>query len=132
MDIRVIKSNEEHAAYLEEAEALVMQDPEPGTAEADRLELLFLVIEAFERTNFPIELPTPLEAILFRMEEQGLHQRDLVPFIGSKSKVSEVLSGKRKLSINMIRELNHGLGIPVKVLIGKYELGKTSDLALKS
>jgi HTH-type transcriptional regulator/antitoxin HigA len=82
------------------------------------VELWAWLIEAYENERHPIEPPTPLEAIRFRMEQQGLEPKDLVPFIGSRSKVSEVLSGKRSLSLRMIRALHSKLGIPAEVLIG--------------
>ena len=116
MEPRVIKTEDEHKATLAEVERLAARDPRPNTAEADRLELLAALVEDYEKERFPIEKPTPIEAISFRMEEQGLKQKDLVPYIGSKSKVSEVLSGRRKLTLPMIRALHHGLGIPLQVL----------------
>src|SRR5258708_7209513 len=115
--LRVIRSEEEYENYLEEAEKLAVTDPVPGSKDAERLELLALVIEAYERERFP-KLPTsPIEAIKFRMEEQGLQQRDLVPFLGSKSRVSEVLAGKRRLTVEMIEALGAELGIPPRVLL---------------
>jgi HTH-type transcriptional regulator / antitoxin HigA len=115
--IRVIKSEVEYRATLDAVSALVARDPTPGTSDAERLELLSLLIEDYEDRVAPRELPEPIEAIRFRMEQAGLRQRDLVPFIGSASKVSEVLSGKRPLTLTMIRALHEGLGIPAHVLI---------------
>lgn len=117
MNPRIIKTNADYKRALGEAESLVALDPDPGTDEAERLDLLSLLIEKYESEKFPIELPDPLEAIKFRMDEQGLRQRDLIPFIGSKSKVSEVLAGKRSLTVSMIRALHEGLGIPAEVLL---------------
>ena len=117
MDPRIIKTNADYKRALEEAEILIALDPDPGTDEAERLGLLSLLIEKYELEKFPIELPDPLEAIKFRMDEQGLRQRDLIPFVGSKSKVSEVLAGKRSLTVSMIRALHEGLGIPAEVLL---------------
>jgi HTH-type transcriptional regulator/antitoxin HigA len=114
---KIIKSEAEYDAALEEMDILLDLDPDPGTEEADRLELLGFLLEDYESKVFPVELPDPVEAIKFRMEQEGLTQRDLVPFIGSKSKTSEVLSGKRPLSLPMIRALHSGLGIPAKVLL---------------
>lgn len=102
---------------LAEIEKLVDLDPVPGTPEAERLDLLALVVRDFESKRFPRRLPTPLEAIRFRMEQQGLTQKDLVPYMGSKSKVSEVLSGKRPLTLSMMRALHTGLGIPADALL---------------
>jgi len=117
MDARIIKTNVAYRKALEEAESLIVLDPDPGTDEAERLDLLSLLIEKYESEKFPIELPDPLDAIKFRMDEQGLRQRDLIPFIGSKSKVSEVLAGKRSLTVPMIRALHEGLDIPAGVLL---------------
>jgi HTH-type transcriptional regulator/antitoxin HigA len=88
-----------------------------GTPEGDELELLVTLVELYEAEAYPIGLPDPVEAIKFRMEQQGLIQRDLVPFFGSRGKVSEVLSGHRPLSLAMIRKLHSGLGIPAEVLL---------------
>jgi len=117
MEPRVIKSESEYKIAIAEVERLIALDPEPATPDAERLDLLAMLIEAYEKKRFPIALPSPIDAILFRMEEQGLLQKDLIPYIGSKSKVSEVLSGKRPLTIQMIRELHAGLNIPLEVLL---------------
>jgi len=115
--IRVIKTEREYESALAEINVLVDRDPDPGTPEADRLELLTLLVETYESKNFPKRIPHPLEAIRFRMEQEGLKQRDLVPYIGSPSKVSEVLSGKRPLTLSMMRSLHSHLGIPASVLL---------------
>lgn len=117
MEPRVIKSENEYKMALAEVERLIALDPEPGTPDAKSLDLFAMLVEAYEKKRFSITLPSPVEAILFRMEEQGLMQKDLVPYIGSKSKVSEVLSRKRPLTIQMIRELHAGLNIPLEVLL---------------
>jgi HTH-type transcriptional regulator/antitoxin HigA len=117
MDPQIIKTSEDYRRAFKEAESLIALDPDPGTDEAERLDILSLLIEKYESEQFPIELPDPLEAIKFRMDQQGLRQRDLIPFIGSKSKVSEVLAGKRSLTVPMIRALHEGLGIPAEVLL---------------
>jgi HTH-type transcriptional regulator/antitoxin HigA len=117
MNPRIIRTSADYRRALKEAESLIALDPDPGTYEAERLDLLSLLIEKYESDKFPIELPDPLEAIKFRMDQQGLRQRDLIPFIGSKSKVSEVLAGKRSLTVPMIRALREGLGIPAEVLL---------------
>ena len=88
-----------------------------GSQEADELEVLALLIERYEQEAFPIDAPDPIEAIRFRMEQLGLIKKDLIPFIGSASKVTEVLNGTRQLSINMTRRLSEGLDIPAQVLI---------------
>jgi HTH-type transcriptional regulator/antitoxin HigA len=92
-------------------------DPESGTPEADELELLALVLEDYEKARWPIGLPDAVDAIRFRMDPQGLTQRDLEPYIGSRASVSAVLSGKRPLSLRMIRALDEGLGIPLEALV---------------
>src|SRR5688572_21635672 len=117
MEPRMIKSESQYDETLAEVERLVALDPAPGTPDAERLELLAHLAHAYENANYPIELPDPLEAIRFRMEQQGLTQRDLVPLLGSRSKVSEVLSGKRGLTLSMIRALHNGLGIPAATLL---------------
>ena len=114
---RVIHTDAEHAEALEALDRLVLLDPERGTPEAEELELLALLVETYEKERFPIAPPDPIDAIRFRMDQAGLTQRDLVPYIGSKSKVSEVLSGKRPLTLTMIRALHEGLGIPAETLL---------------
>ena len=95
----------------------------PGSAEGDELELLLLLVEKYEEEAFPISLPDPVTAIRFRMEQQDLKPKDLVPLIGSKSRVSEVLSGRRPLSLVMIRNLFAELGIPADVLLQEMTTG---------
>lgn len=112
---KVIKTTEEHDQALARIEELF--SAKPGTPEGDELELLVLLVETYEAEKFPIELPDPIEAIRFRMEQMNLKQKDLIPIIGSKSKVSEVLSGKRELSITMIRKIVSNLNIPAAVLL---------------
>lgn len=119
--IKVITNDEEHAAALQEFRTLAARDPQTGTPERDALDLLVLVIDDYESRNFPFELPDPVDAIHFRMEQQGLSQRDLIPLLGSRSKVSEVLSRRRPLSLDQIRALSEGLGIPAKVLIQRTD-----------
>ena len=123
MDPKVIKNNEEYEHYLSELSALLDLDPDAGTPEGDRLELLALLLEDYEKKEFPIDLPDPIEAIKFRMEQQNLRQKDLIPFIGSASKVSEVLNGKRQLSKNMIRALHENLQISAEVLMSSKGAG---------
>lgn len=115
MVAKVIKNDREYEAALERIEGLM--DAAPNTPEGDELELLTTLVESYEEKRFPVDLPDPVEAIRFRMEQAGLKQQDLVPFIGSRSKVSEVLAGKRPLSLKMIRALHGGLGIPAEVLL---------------
>ena len=89
------------------------------STEENQLEVLSVLIEKYEDEHYPIEMPDPISAIKFRMEQQGLKQKDLVPFIGSQPKVSAVLNGKRELSKEMIRKLHDGLGIPLEVLMNR-------------
>lgn len=118
MEPRVIKTDSEHRTYLSEVERLVHLDPPADSPNGERLELLALLVERYEQRRFPFDKPEPIEAILFRMDEQGLRQTDLVQYFGSRSRVSEVLAGKRPLTVQMIREVANGLGIPTDVLVG--------------
>jgi HTH-type transcriptional regulator/antitoxin HigA len=113
----LIHDDAEHAAALAELDALLDAAPAPGTPQADELQLLALVIEMYEKHRWPLQLPDPVEAILFVMDQRGLSRRDLEEYLGSRSRVSEVLARKRGLSIRMIRALHEGLGIPLEVLV---------------
>lgn len=113
----MIKTDSDYTSVLAEVEHLAEVDPTPGTADAERLELLALLLRNYEENRSPVQLPDPIDAIRFRMEQQELTQRNLVPYIGSPSKVSEVLARKRPLTLKMIRALHRGLGIPAKVLL---------------
>jgi len=115
MKPKLIKTEVEHGAALARIEKLL--DAEPGTPAGDELELWSALVEMYERERFPIDLPDPVSAIRFRMEQAGLSPSDLIPYLGSKSRVSEVLNGKRGLSLAMIRALSTGLCIPADVLI---------------
>lgn len=115
MIVKPIRSEADYDASLARLELLM--HAAPGTPEGDELDLLATLIDRYEEQQFPIAAPTPLAAIRFRMEQQGLSVRDLEPFIGSRARVSEVLSGVRSLSIDMIRALHQHLGIPADVLI---------------
>ncbi len=117
-DIKVIQTEQQHRDYLKEVHDLIMKMPQLGTPESDRLELLTVLIEAYENTKYPVEPPDPIDAILFRMQEKGLKQADLVRYFGTRSRVSEVLSRKRPLTVTMIRALAIGLGISAETLIG--------------
>lgn len=117
MNVKTIKSREDHSAAVARLSALMSVEPKAGSREENELELLALVIEDYERRTVPPAHPDPVEAILFRMDQMNLNRKDLVPYIGSVSKVSEVLARKRPLSLSMIRRLNKGLGIPAEVLI---------------
>ena len=115
MKPKVIKTQAQYEATLARIEAIF--DARPGTAKGDELELLLLVVETYENKKYRIELPDPIEALRFRMEQDGLKPKDLIPYIGSKSKVSEVLSGQRPLSLTMIRKLVTGLHLPAEVAL---------------
>lgn len=117
MSLKVIKTKIDYERALKEIEKLIIEEPNPGSEESDRLEVLSLLIEKYEKEIFPMELPDPISTIKFVMEQRGLSRSDLVPFIGSKAKVSEILSGKRPLSKRMMRNLHNGLGIPAQVLL---------------
>ena len=94
-----------------------LMDAQPGSAEEDELELLALLVEKYEAEHYPIDPPDPVEAIKFRMDQEALTAKDMIQFLGSQSKVSEVLNYKRPLSLTMIRKLQTGLGIPAEVLL---------------
>ncbi|MEW6667008.1 MAG: helix-turn-helix domain-containing protein [Thermodesulfobacteriota bacterium] len=118
MEIRPIKTEADYQAVLDEIERLF--DAKPGSPEADRLDVLVTLVEAYEEKHYAIPLPDPIEAILYQMESRGLSRRDLEPFIGSRARVSEILNRKRPLTMEMIRSLHKGLGIPAEVLIQSY------------
>jgi HTH-type transcriptional regulator/antitoxin HigA len=118
MDAKVIRTEEQYLTYLREVQELMARQPAMGSADSDRLELLTVLIEAYENSKFPIEAPDPVDAILFRMQEKGLKQADLVPYFGTRSRVSEVLGRKRPLTVQMIRALSIGLGISAETLVG--------------
>ncbi len=117
MEIRPIHTKADYKAALKAVSALVDADPKRGTPDADRLEVLGTLLEAYEAQHFHIELPDPIEAIKFRMEQQGLSAKDLTPMIGGLNRVYEVLNRKRPLSISMVRRLHEGLGISADCLI---------------
>lgn len=118
MELKVIKSEKHYQEALSRLEEIF--DSPIGSKTADELEILSLLIEKYENEKTPIELPDPIEAIKFRMEQLGYKQSDLAKVIGLKSRVSEILNKKRKLSIDMIRKLHVTLGIPTEVLIREY------------
>ena len=114
-DVRPIRSDADYEAALAEVERL--WGGPSGTSEGDRLDVLATLIDAYEAEHHPIDPPDPVEAIKFRMEQQGLSRKELEPLIGTRTRVAEVLSRKRALSIGMIRRLHEGLGISADVLI---------------
>ncbi|MCS6271855.1 DNA-binding protein [Shewanella baltica] len=122
MSIKPIKTEGDNKVALARIEQL--WDAQPNTPEGDELDVLVTLVQAFEEINYPISAPNPVEAIRFRMEQAGLEDADLVPYLGQRSRVSEVLSYKRRLSIGMIRKLNEGLKIPLESLIRDYQLAR--------
>lgn len=118
--IKIIKTHEDHAEALARMAALMDIDPAPDTDEDLELQAMAALIEAYEAKHFKIDTGdvTPLDIIKFRMEQSGLTQKDMTAYLGSPSKTSEVLSGKRPLSLAMIKRLHHGLKIPADLLIG--------------
>lgn len=121
MNVKIIKSAEDYEAAMARLSALMSLDHKSNSKEENELELLALVIQDFERQTVPPVKADPVESILFRMDQMQLTRKDLIPYIGSISKVSEVLSRKRPLSLPMIRRLNQGLGIPADILIEDVE-----------
>jgi HTH-type transcriptional regulator/antitoxin HigA len=117
MEIKPIKNERDYRKALKEIDALM--NARPNTPEGDRLDVLVTLVEAWEEKHWPIDLPDPVEAILFAMEQRGLTRRDLEPFIGSRARVAEILNHRRSLTLPMIRRLHLGLGIPAEVLIGE-------------
>ena len=118
MGLKVIKTEKQYRAALSRLEEIF--DSKKGSKTADELELLSLLIEKYENESSPIDLPDPIEAIKFRMEQLGYKQKDLAAAIGLKSRVSEILNRKRKLTLDMIRKLHVALGIPTEVLVKEY------------
>lgn len=114
---RIIKTQRDHQAAIRRIEMLM--DARANTPEGDELELLSTLVDLYEKRRFPIESPDPIEAIRFRMEQAGLTPADLIPCIGTRGRVSEVLNRKRPLSIQMIRRLHRDLRIPAEVLIAE-------------
>ena len=117
MELRIIKTDEQHRRYLEEARRLAKGDPEPESPDGARLELLAKLIDDYERERFKFRKPDPVEAIVFRMEEQGLRQADIAAIVGGKNRASEILSRKRPLTLSMVRALHEKLGISSELLI---------------
>jgi len=120
MSITPLKTENDYKIALKKMELLF--DAPIGTPESDEADMIGLLIEEYEKKHYPIEVPDPIEAIKIRMEEMQLKQKDLIPVIGSSSRVSDILNRKRKLTIAMIRNLNRQLNISSKILINDYEL----------
>lgn len=118
MTVKPLKTEEDYQRALQRLEDIF--DALPNTEEGDELEVLSILIDAYEKQHHSIDLPDPVEAIKFRMDQLGLKQKDLVAIVGFKSRVSEILNRKRKLNLDMIRKLNQSLQIPTDVLIQDY------------
>lgn len=118
MEIKPIKTDKDYNQALERLE--VIFDAKKGSPEGDELEVLGILVDQYENEHFPIGLPDPIEAIKFRMEQMGYNQNDLANIVGLKSRASEILNKKRKLSLEMIRQLHERLNIPTDVLIQTY------------
>ena len=118
MNIKPIKTDADYRAALKEVETLMMA--EPNTPEGEKLDVLVTLIEAYERKHFPLDLPDPVEAIKFEMEQKGLTVKDLEPMIGKSNRIYEIFNHTRQLTLPMIRRLHAGLGIPVESLIKEY------------
>jgi HTH-type transcriptional regulator/antitoxin HigA len=124
MDIRPIRSDEDHAAALEQIDHLWGADPD--TVEGVRLEILLTLVDAYEEAHHPIPPSDPISAIEFMMEQRGLSRRDLEPLIGSRARVAEVLNRKRALTLPMIRRLTEGLRIPAEILVRDYPIERAA------
>ena len=124
MNIKPIKTEKDYEESLEILASV--WGAKEGTEDFDRLDIMATLIDAYEAKQFPIKEPDPIQAILFRMDQQGLTDQDMTKYLGQRSKVSEVLNYKRGLSIDMMRKVNEGLSIPMDILIKRYDLDKHS------
>lgn len=115
-----IKNKEQYESYLARIYELMQVDVLPDSSESDELEVLSILVKEYENVHFPIPKPNPLEAIRFRLEQMGISENELSHILGYRSRKSEILSGKRKLNLNMIRRLNEKLHIPAEILIQAY------------
>jgi HTH-type transcriptional regulator/antitoxin HigA len=122
MEIRPIKSEADYQLALERLDKIF--DAQIGTVESDEADVLAVLVDEFEKRNYPIEAPDPIEAIKVRMEELDLKQVDLIPEIGGKSRVSEILNKRRKLTVEMIRNLAQRLSLSASILVQDYQLSK--------
>ena len=120
MNLRPIRTEDDYKSALAEIEGLFQAEPE--TPEGDRLDVLTLLVEAYEEQHHPIPPPDPLAALEYHLESRGLTRRDLEPYMGSRARVAEVMNRRRALTIDMIRRLHHGLGISAEILIQPYPL----------
>jgi HTH-type transcriptional regulator/antitoxin HigA len=128
MDIKPIHNEADYKAALKSVSPFFENEPAPGSADGDYFEVMLALIGAYESKAFPIDLPDPIEAINFRMDQLGIAPKDLQPMIGRSNRVSEVLNRKRSLTIGMIRKLNASLGIPAECLIKPSRTGATKKV----
>ncbi len=124
MELKPIRTQADYKAALKKISSLL--EAPVGSRETEMLELISVLVEAYEEEHHPVDPPDPIEAIKFRMEQMGLTRYDLEPYLGSRARVSEVLNRKRPLSVEMIRRLNAGLGIPAEILIRPYKSGRAA------
>ena len=127
MHLKPIKTNSDHEAALLEIERL--WEAKEGTTDGDRLDILMTLVEAYEEAHFPMDMPDPIEAIKFRLEQQGVDKKTLIGIIGNRTRVYEVLRRDRALSLTMIRQLNHHLKIPAEILIRPVRTRKKKKAA---
>ncbi|HEY1901398.1 MAG TPA: transcriptional regulator [Terracidiphilus sp.] len=127
MQLKPIRTQVDHEAALAEIERL--WGAEEGTANGDRLDILTTLVEAYEEAHFPLDMPDPIEAIKFRLEQQGEDKKALIGIIGNRTRVYEVLRGDRALSLTMIRQLNEHLNIPAEILIRPVRVRKRKQAA---
>jgi HTH-type transcriptional regulator / antitoxin HigA len=120
MNIKPIRTEADYSAALKEIERFF--DAQPGSEDADRLEILVALVKVYEDEHYPIPAPDPIEFLNYFMESRGLQRSDIEPYIGSRARVSEILNRKRPLTLNMIQRLSAGLNIPASALIQSYEL----------
>ena len=120
MQLRPIRNEEEHETAL--AEIYALWQAEPGTPEADRLDVLVLLVEDYEKRQYPIDPPDPIDLILFVMDANSLKQKDMLPYFGTRARASEILNRRRPLTLEMIRKVADGLKIPVDLLVKPYAL----------
>ena len=125
--IKFIKTESDYKEALDLIKVLLSHDPDPSSDEGEQLSLLSTLVQDYESRSLPESLPNPIDAIKFRMEQSDLKPVDLIPYIGSRGRVSEILAGKRQLTLDMVRALEAGLGIPAKVLIRKPEIESNSE-----
>lgn len=131
MEIKPIRSEADYQAALQEIEKLL--DSQPGTPQGDLMDVLVTLVEAYETRHFPIPEPDdPVQVLEYYMESRGLSRADLITYLGSKERVSEVLNHKRGLSLEMIRRLHHGLGIPADLIMGKQALKKSTAASARA